>query len=97
MHAGDEEKLCRKTSTGDGTVSEKKKRKSEGEMAGLCQHMRAIATTEDEVHDRTGWRIISTVTPQLSRNGYSRRSVMIWDMGRDRTSDFFLSCGAATQ
>ena len=50
---------------------EKKKRKTEAEMDGLCQPMRAIGTTKDEVHDRTGWgRIVSAAsTLQLSGSG----------------------------
>ena len=37
----------------------------------MTRDMRAIRTTENEVHDRTGWSIIesSAATPQLSGRG----------------------------
>ena len=68
-------RLRRKKYSGDGTTWEKKKRKTEAEMDGLCQvvnrDVRAIGTTQDEVHDRTGWRKIvsAAATPQLSGSG----------------------------
>ena len=51
----------------------KKARKTEAEMATYCvnRDVRAIGTTKDEVHDRTGWRRIvsATATPQPSGSG----------------------------
>ena len=57
-------RLHRKKDSGDGTTREKKARKTE-------ESMRAIRTTKDEVHDRTGWRrIVSAAkTPQRSGSG----------------------------
>ena len=47
-----------------GTTREKKARKTEAEMGELCQpiYERAIGTTKEEVHDRTGWRRIVSLS-----------------------------------
>ena len=66
--------MRRKKDSVDGTTWEKKARKTESGMDGMCQQerdrnrdMRAIETTKYEVHDRTGWRRIvsAAATPQL--------------------------------
>ena len=64
--------LCRKKDSGDGTTREKKASKTEQRwMDGVNRDMRAIGTTKDEVHDRTGWRRIvsAAATPQPSGSG----------------------------
>ena len=66
-------RIGREKDYGDGTTWEKKARKTETEMDGLCvnRDMRAIGTTSDEVHGRTGWRRIvsAAATPQPSGSG----------------------------
>ena len=69
-------RIPRKKDPGDGTTWEKKKRKGEADMDADGMHcinrdMRAIGTTKDEVHDRTGWRRIvsAAATPQPSGSG----------------------------
>ena len=55
---------------------ERKKRKTEAEMDGLWtvnRDMRAIGTTKDEVHDRTGWRRIVSAAVTHSQVGAARR------------------------
>ena len=49
-------RLSRKKDSGDGTTREKKARKTEAEMDGLCvnRDMRANGTTKYEVNERTG-------------------------------------------
>ena len=68
-------RLRRKKDSGDGTTWEKKARKTEAELDGLCQRdMRAIGTTKNDVHDITGWRRIVCL-PQRPHNqvGAARR------------------------
>ena len=45
-------------------------------MDCVNRDMRAIGTTKDEVHDRTGWRRIlsATETPQLSGSGHKKKN-----------------------
>ena len=61
--------MCRKKDTGYGRPTILEKKKSESEM--VYRDMRALGTTTDGVHDRTGWRrIVSTAAnPQLSGSG----------------------------
>ena len=53
-------RLRRKTDSGDGTTREKKARKTEAEMDGLCQ-------PRHEVHDKTGWRRIVSAAAKWGR------------------------------
>ena len=65
-------RIRRKKDSGDGTTWEKKKRKTEAMMDGLCQPKHeSYRDNKDEVHDNTGWRrIVSAAsTKQLSRSG----------------------------
>ena len=63
-------RICRKKDSGHGTTWEKKARKTEAEMDGLCQPGHE-SHQNDEVHDRTGWRRIvsAPATPQPSGSG----------------------------
>ena len=65
-------RLRMKKDSGDGTTREKKARKTEAEMDGLCQpRHESHRNDKDEVHDRTGWRRIvsAAATPQPSGSG----------------------------
>ena len=64
-------RLCRKKDSGDGTTWEKKRgRRKQRWMDCVNRDMRATRTTEDEVHDRIGWRIESAAAnAQLSGGG----------------------------
>ena len=53
--------IGRKKDCGDGTTREKKRRKTEAEMDGLCK------PRQDEVHDRTGWRRIVSAAASIIR------------------------------
>ena len=66
-------RLYRKKDSGDGSTWEKKAGKTEAEMGMDCVNgdKRAIGTTKDEVHDKTGWRRIvsAAATPQPCGSG----------------------------
>ena len=56
-------RLCRQKNTGTAW-DKKKKRKTKLEMDGLCQQ-RAIRTTEEEVHGRTGQNCVCRNDPTI--------------------------------
>ena len=60
------QRLRWKTNSGDGTTWAKRGRPKQRWMDCVNRDMRAIGTTKDEVHDRTGWRRIvsAAATPQ---------------------------------
>ena len=65
-------RLRRKKDSGDGTTREKKERRPKQRWTDCVNRdMRAIGTTKDEVHDRTGWmRLVSAAaTPQPNGSG----------------------------
>ena len=65
-------RLSRKKDSGDGTTGRRKRGSPKQRwMDCVNRDMRAIGTTKDEVHDRTGWRIIvsAAATTQPSGSG----------------------------
>ena len=63
-----------KKHSGDGTTWEKKERKTEAEMDGLCQPgHESHRNNNNEFYDRTGWRKI--VYPAASYNYKKKKKV----------------------